>query len=71
MMLDDEALAENDRFPLAADCQQVCTVPASSEYVDRRLTFMPLLLLIVCVNVCLETFMHASGHNVIMCIYSE
>lgn len=35
MMLDDDGLAVNYRFSLAADCQQVDAVPASSENVDR------------------------------------
>lgn len=32
MMLDDEALEENDLCSLAADCQQVESLPASAEY---------------------------------------
>lgn len=34
MMLDDEALEENDWCSLAADCQQVESVPASAEYIS-------------------------------------
>lgn len=43
-MLDDDALAENDGFLLAADCQQVNAVPTSNKYVDRSLLFIKLLL---------------------------
>lgn len=58
MMLDDEALAENDRSSLAADCQQVHAVAATIDYVDISLSFMALLLVFVCAcdhsRICLQ-----------------
>lgn len=52
MMPDDEALEENDRSSLVADCQQVCAVPASIEYIDSYLWQL----------VCVWVFVPASIH---------
>lgn len=53
MMLDDEALAENYRFSMAADCQRVFAAPASSEYVDS------FAFVFMCVYVCVLACNHA------------
>lgn len=56
MMPDDEALEENDRSSLVADCQQVCAVPASIEYIDSYL--WQLVCVCVCVCACKYSCIH-------------
>lgn len=66
-MLDDEALEENDRSSLAADCQQVCTVPASSEYTDSYLW----QLVCVCVSANVYAYSCIQICHLCVCVHSN